>query len=1093
MYTTRISLPLVLAFSLLFLCYVEAADTLTTGQSIRTWETIVSTNGVFELGFFNVSDSVTRYYVGIWYRRGLLRRALWVANREAPLTDASGSLTIGKDENLAILDRTNTTVWTTAGLSSLLSSSSTSTTTTEAVLLNTGNLVLRGGSSNQSKPVLLWQSFDYPTDTLFPGMKIGLDSKNNKSLSLVSWRGDDDPSPGLFSFGIDPQTLKDAFIWRNSKPIWRSLSWNYGKPIGDDISSPNFQVISSSIGDDQVHMISYTDRSSGPEKRGTSLVLSPYGQLLYIEENFKESSYDTRIWSRKEQMCSVMNNCLSLDDCRSDVCGAYSSCSDDDEPICKCLPGFKPVSGKEWDSGKWDAGCVQSTASRCRNDDGFVQLKKMKIGNVPLYTSVNSSAECKAYCLRDCACVACSYGVNSKSDCALFHGELKGLQELGEEDEAVYQKTSSIRAPVELHVRVAASELDKINGGKRCPSCGANIIPYPLSTGPNCGDPAYRSFSCNTSIGELRFQALDGVSYPVTSINAEELTFVIQPRRICWPNEPKSRDLRLNSTQPFQITRRNTILLLSCSDPPSQSSIGCTSSEVCGRYMSGDNALCFTSRSCCSYVAGRSSLTSHSINIAGPNCSGYTSFVNANLSLLENQWLQGVEVSWKPTPEPLCDSSADCTSWPNSGCSTTRSGQMRCTCNAGFQWDPFQMMCTGGEHDRKKWMMPLIASLAAAIVLLGICMYFYRRNMLKRRNEKRISSGPNVKDFFYTNKLDNDKKDLDVTFYRFETISAATKNFNISNKLGQGGFGVVYKGQLPGGQEIAVKRLSRNSGQGLEEFKNEVILIAKLQHRNLVRLLGYCIHEDEKILLYEYMPNNSLDSFIFDQERRKLLDWEKRFLIILGIARGLLYLHHDSRLRIIHRDLKTSNILLDEEMNPKISDFGLARIFGGNQTQENTNRVVGTYGYMSPEYASHGLFSMKSDVFSFGVILLEIICGKKNNNLYVSEHSLTLLGDVWEQWKANGILNLMDPFLAESCNSSEVMKCFQIALLCVQEDAADRPSMTNVVAFFINETASLPQPNRSAFALKTYTEDISNGRSTASSKNEITMTTLEGR
>ncbi|XP_068651282.1 G-type lectin S-receptor-like serine/threonine-protein kinase At4g03230 [Aristolochia californica] len=350
-----------------------------------------------------------------------------------------------------------------------------------------------------------------------------------------------------------------------------------------------------------------------------------------------------------------------------------------------------------------------------------------------------------------------------------------------------------------------------------------------------------------------------------------------------------------------------------------------------------------------------------------------------------------------------------------------------------------------------------------------------------------------MKDFFYTNNLDGEKKVHEVTFYNFESITAATNNFSTSNKLGQGGFGVVYKGQLPGGQEVAVKRLSRSSGQGLEEFKNEVVLIAKLQHRNLVRLLGYCIQEDEKMLLYEYMPNNSLDSFIFDQERQKLLDWEKRFLIILGIARGLLYLHHDSRLRIIHRDLKTSNILLDEEMNPKISDFGLARIFGGNQTQENTNRVVGTYGYMSPEYASHGLFSMKSDVFSFGVILLEMISGKKNNSVYVSEHSLTLLGHAWELWKANRVLNLMDPFLAESCNSSEVLKCFQIALLCVQEDAADRPSMTSVVAFFINETASLSEPKRPAFTLTTSTQDSFNGRSATLSKNKVTMTTLEGR
>ncbi|RVW86392.1 G-type lectin S-receptor-like serine/threonine-protein kinase RKS1 [Vitis vinifera] len=173
-------------------------------------------------------------------------------------------------------------------------------------------------------------------------------------------------------------------------------------------------------------------------------------------------------------------------------------------------------------------------------------------------------------------------------------------------------------------------------------------------------------------------------------------------------------------------------------------------------------------------------------------------------------------------------------------------------------------------------------------------------------------------------------------------IAAATNNFSFTNKLGWGGFGSVYKGQLSNGQEIAVKRLSKDSGQGVEEFKNEVTLIAKLQHRNLVKLLGCCIEEEEKVLIYEYMPNKSLDSFIFDETKRSMLTWEKRFEIIIGIAQGILYLHQDSRLRIIHGDLKASNVLLDVDMIPKISDFGMARLFGGNQIEGSTNRVVGT-------------------------------------------------------------------------------------------------------------------------------------------------------
>ncbi|KAK4587732.1 hypothetical protein RGQ29_018938 [Quercus rubra] len=188
----------------------------------------------------------------------------------------------------------------------------------------------------------------------------------------------------------------------------------------------------------------------------------------------------------------------------------------------------------------------------------------------------------------------------------------------------------------------------------------------------------------------------------------------------------------------------------------------------------------------------------------------------------------------------------------------------------------------------------------------------------------------------------NQVKVQELPLFNFEKLASATNNFHLSNKLGQGGFGSVYKGKLSDGQEIAVKRLSRTSAQGFEEFMNEAVVISKLQHRNLVRLLGCCVEGEERMLIYEYMPNKSLDAFLFDPCKYELLDWRKRFNIIEGIGRGLLYLHRDSRLRIIHRDLKASNILLDKELNPKISDFGTARIFRGNEDQANTRRVVGT-------------------------------------------------------------------------------------------------------------------------------------------------------
>ncbi|XP_019196484.1 PREDICTED: G-type lectin S-receptor-like serine/threonine-protein kinase At4g27290 [Ipomoea nil] len=307
------------------------------------------------------------------------------------------------------------------------------------------------------------------------------------------------------------------------------------------------------------------------------------------------------------------------------------------------------------------------------------------------------------------------------------------------------------------------------------------------------------------------------------------------------------------------------------------------------------------------------------------------------------------------------------------------------------------------------------------------------------------------------------KEDYDLPLFTLETVVSATNNFSSDNLIGEGGFGPVYKGKLPTGTEIAVKKLSENSGQGVKEWENEVSIIAKLQHRNLVTLQGCCADEGQRILIYEYMPNNSLDYFIFDESRKRILTWQKRFEIAVGISRGLLYLHQDSRFKIIHRDLKASNILLDAELNAKISDFGLARIVGEDDALARTKRIIGTYGYMSPEYAIDGNFSVKSDVFSLGVIFLELISGRKNRTFHHSDHHHNLLGHTWLLWNDGDPIELMDNCVKDSYVESQVLRCIHVALLCVSKLPEDRPTMASVVFMLENEEVALPQPKEPGF------------------------------
>ncbi|KAJ9686788.1 hypothetical protein PVL29_015575 [Vitis rotundifolia] len=840
-------------------------------------------------------------------------------------------------------------------------------------LRDSGNLVLSDNRSGE----ILWESFRNPTDTFLPGMKM------NESLILTSWLSPVDPAPGNYTFKLDQEKEYQYIISHILYVHWRSEDWD---GTFDEMPEATRSLLSN-ISSRDVYKGDISIPNSSVEKQ---LVMSSSGEIH----------------------CSTKNALM-----------------------CKCLPGFKPVSPDSWKTGEFSSGCTRKSPKCKKNssEDMFLRLKIMKAkkpySSILAYT--NDDQYCRKTCLSDCQCQAYAQTKitqrGSNPECLIWTDDLSGLQEEYDSDAD------------NLFVRVSISDIESTV--RNCQTCGSNMIPYPLSTGSKCGDPMYFNFECNITTGQVQFE-VPGGTYRVTSINPETLTFVIQLKESdCSPRSLIDKIPPLNP--PFHTTNVCTVVKI----------------DNFGSEKSLENSI-------------------------------------------------EIEISWDPPMEPVCTSSADCKDWPNSNC-RTQNGTTKCFCNEKFKIvhkvscrpnlgnkmssSSSPVAVVGITNKMSSSSSPVVVVAITIVVVLvallstiGYIAYLRKRNITKRKgnranpvlhlydSESRVKHLIDLKQF-----KDEDKKGIDVPFFDLKDILA----------LGQGGFGPVYKGKFPDGKEVAVKRLSSASGQGLVEFKNEVVLIAKLQHRNLVRLLGYCIEGDEKILLYEYMPNKSLDSFIFDRTLCMLLNWESRFDIILGIARGLIYLHQDSRLKIIHRDLKTSNILLDGDMNPKISDFGLARIFESKQTEANTNRVVGTYGYMSPEYALDGFFSVKSDVFSFGVVVLEIISGKRNTGFYQSDQALSLLGYAWRLWKEDKVYDLMDQTLSETCNTNEFLRCVNVGLLCVQEDPSDRPTMPNAFLMLSSEIATLPVPQQPAFVVRRGPPSLASSSSTnpkTCSNNEIT-------
>ncbi|OIT05719.1 PREDICTED: putative serine/threonine-protein kinase isoform X2 [Nicotiana attenuata] len=279
--------------------------------------------------------------------------------------------------------------------------------------------------------------------------------------------------------------------------------------------------------------------------------------------------------------------------------------------------------------------------------------------------------------------------------------------------------------------------------------------------------------------------------------------------------------------------------------------------------------------------------------------------------------------------------------------------------------------------------------------------------------------------------------------FSFSELRIATNNFHQTNKIGRGGFGTVYKGTLKSGKEIAVKTLAAESKQGLREFLTEIETISNVRHPNLVEIIGCCADGNNRILVYEYLVNRSLDQALFGSRISIKLEWDKRAAICLGTAQGLAYLHEELVPHIVHRDIKASNILLDKDYTPKIGDFGLAKLFPDNITHIST-KIAGTTGYLAPEYVLGGQLTMKADVYSFGVLILETISGRSSSSSIWRGDKKSLLGLAWQLYQDAKLLDLVDEEL-DDFPEKEVVRYIKVALFCTQANANRRPMMSQVI------------------------------------------------
>ncbi|KAJ8747343.1 hypothetical protein K2173_012923 [Erythroxylum novogranatense] len=586
--------------------------------------------------------------------------------------------------------------------------------------------------------------------------------------------------------------------------------------------------------------------------------------------------------------------------------------------------------------------------------------------------------------------------------------------------------------PSLLMAAILLSSTTSVFSAYQCPNCGPTAVPYPLSTGPNCGDQSYK-IRCNS--GSLVFDT-EINSYPIISINPTNQRLVIQPASLssntCVTTDYIQHGLQLNHSLPFNITGSNTVMLLNCSEMVLLSPLNCTLNSLCHTYVEARlSPPCCETSVCCTFKAG-SSTTEHMIEVRDIGCRAYVSFVDLNPNLPVEKWPSpGVEIQWELPKEPMCGSRADCDQKSTCRPDPNDVGTKRCFCKEGSWWNPFQGVC-----DQSLMSFLGVAFLAGIVSSIAI----YRRH--KRNSQDRLRRE--------RHNILNVGGSRAAKIFSGRDIRKVTNNFSKDRLLGTGGYGEVYKGILEDGTIVAVKCAKLGNVKGTEQVINEVRILCQVNHRNLVSLLGCCVDLDQPIMVYEYIPNGALHDHLQSRRgrgERAQLSWIRRLRIALRTAQGLAYLHFLALPPIYHRDVKSSNILLDDKLNAKVSDFGLSRL-AYDELSHITTCAQGTLGYLDPEYYRKYQLTDKSDVYSFGVVLLELLTSQRAIDFNRMEDDVNLAVYVLRMVHEERVMEVIDPILKENAMSFELESMVAMAYLglrCVEERRENRPSMKEVV------------------------------------------------